>query len=128
VKIVVREEGTERARELWEASARRVSTGLVYVEGRAAIAQAQRIGRFGASGGRTIRARFEGLFEFLELVDASQSVVRAAGALAERHALRAYDAVHLASALALADPDVVVATWDQNLRAAAAAEGFTVAA
>jgi glutamate formiminotransferase len=49
-------------------------------------------------------------------------------ALAERHALRAYDAVHLASALALADPDVVVATWDQNLRAAAAAEGFTVAA
>lgn len=128
MKIVVREEETERVRELWEVAACRVSTGLVYVEGRAAIARAHRLRRFGGRRLAQVREQFEGLFEFLDLVDASHDVVRAAGGLAERHALRAYDAVHLASALSLADAELTVATWDADLRAAADAEGLTLAA
>ena len=46
-----------------------------------------------------------------------------AGELAERHALRGYDAVHLSTALAVADPDLVMATWDEDLARAAAALG-----
>jgi hypothetical protein len=37
------------------------------------------------------------------------------------------DAVHLASALALADPDLVIAAWDRRLHAGAATTGLPVA-
>jgi predicted nucleic acid-binding protein len=40
--------------------------------------------------------------------------------------LRGYDAVHLASALAIDSPDVVLATWDRALAAAAVEEGLAV--
>jgi predicted nucleic acid-binding protein len=48
-----------------------------------------------------------------------------AGRLAEEHGLRGYDAVHLASALALKETTMV--TWDGDLRAAAAREGLDLA-
>lgn len=48
------------------------------------------------------------------------------GALAETHALCGYDAVHLASAIAIADPALVVATWDRDLADAAVRAGYAV--
>lgn len=60
-------------------------------------------------------------------VEARPELVALAADLTERHSLRAYDAVHLASVLELRDPDVVIATWDEDLRAAAQGEGFTIA-
>ena len=52
---------------------------------------------------------------------------RHAGRLARTHALRGAGAVHLAGALALADPDLVIAVWDRRLHAGAAAAGLQVA-
>jgi predicted nucleic acid-binding protein len=52
-------------------------------------------------------------------------VAREAGRLAVDHPLSGADAVHLASALQLTD-DVIVATWDHRLHAAAVASGLTV--
>jgi hypothetical protein len=52
---------------------------------------------------------------------------RHAGELAGLHALRGADAVHLASALAIADPDLVIAVWDRRLHAGALAAGINVA-
>jgi hypothetical protein len=54
-------------------------------------------------------------------------VERHAGQLARSHALRGADAVHLASALAVADPDLVVAVWDRRLHAGAAAASLHLA-
>lgn len=54
-------------------------------------------------------------------------LARTAGALAERHALRGYDAVHLASAAAIDAPHLVVATWDRDLADAAIAQELAVA-
>ena len=56
----------------------------------------------------------------------TDEVVRHAGDLAERHALRGYDAVHLASALAAAADDAVLVTWDDDLGRAARAEGLAI--
>jgi hypothetical protein len=42
-------------------------------------------------------------------------------------ALRGADAVHLASALAIGDPDLVVAVWDARLDAGVRAAGARVA-
>ena len=55
----------------------------------------------------------------------SEAIVRHAGDLAERRALRGFDAIHLASALAQA-PEVVMACWDEQLARAARAEGLPV--
>jgi predicted nucleic acid-binding protein len=57
-------------------------------------------------------------------------LVRTAGVLAEKYRLRGYDAVHLASILALRQrvPDLVtVSTWDIELAEAAVAEGLSLA-
>ena len=50
-----------------------------------------------------------------------------AGDLAETHALRGYDAVHLASALAIADDRTVMVTTDRHLRTAARNVGLATA-
>lgn len=61
---------------------------------------------------------------------ATGAVLEAAARLCAVHGLRAYDAVQLASALAVRDavPECrTFAAFDRQLRAAAAAEGFTPA-
>lgn len=63
------------------------------------------------------------------IVDVTESLVRHAGALAERHALRGYDAVQLASALALRDAglsSIEFMSFDAHLVRAAAHERLAV--
>lgn len=63
------------------------------------------------------------------IVEVSDSVVRRAGALAERHRLRAHDAVQLASAvdLRLAGGDCEFSSFDNRLNAAARLEHLATA-
>jgi predicted nucleic acid-binding protein len=53
-------------------------------------------------------------------------LARQAGELAEELQLRGYDAVHLASAIALGS-EITLVTWDDDLKRGAAQRGFTVA-
>ena len=55
------------------------------------------------------------------------ALARRAGDLAEQHGLRGYDAVHLASAEAVADPDTVFVAADARLLDAAGALGVMAA-
>jgi len=52
-----------------------------------------------------------------------ERLARDAGDLAQRYALRGYDAVHLASALGVEDPQALLATWDRDLSRAAEMTG-----
>lgn len=61
------------------------------------------------------------------VTDVDLTLARHAGELAQRHALRGYDAIHLASALSLDDPNLVLVTWDRDLSSAARAAGRAVA-
>lgn len=58
------------------------------------------------------------------LVEVDQSLVEHASALALDRGLRSLDSLHLASALVLPIEDLVFATWDRRLYAAAGAEGL----
>jgi predicted nucleic acid-binding protein len=58
------------------------------------------------------------------IVEVDQSLVERAAALAVDSDLRSLDALHLAAALLLPGADVIVATWDRRLHAAAEAEGL----
>ena len=54
-------------------------------------------------------------------------LIESAAGLVDVHALRAYDGVHLASAiLAAAEIEIVFACWDAELRQAAQAEGLSL--
>lgn len=54
----------------------------------------------------------------------NDALVRRAGALAEQHALRGFDAVHLAAAQRVADETTVLVAGDRELLVAAQALGL----
>ncbi len=58
------------------------------------------------------------------IVEIDQALVEHAAELALARNLRSLDAVHLAAALVLPGDDVLFATWDARLHAAAGAEGL----
>jgi uncharacterized protein len=104
-----------------------VSSQLVYPEARAALAAAARGGRIGESTHVSAVATLEELYAQLRTVAIDEALARQAGDLAAQHALRGYDAVHLACALALEGDDVLLATWDDAHNAAARAPGRLLA-
>ena len=127
IKLIIEEAGSESAKQLWDASASTFGGRLVYPGGRAALASARRGGRLSAAGLRSAKARLAELWDQILVVELSAQVADAAGDLAERYALRGYDAVHLASALTIKDMDRVFVTWDRDLSLAAARAGLPVA-
>jgi predicted nucleic acid-binding protein len=125
--IVIDEPTSTTASRLWDDADRVVSSRLVYAEGRAALAMAHRLGRFDQRQLRTAVEDFEDVHVQLDLVEVTDDLVREAGALAEQFGLRGYDAVHLASARMLEDPELVLAAGDRSLLEAAAAAGIATA-
>ena len=127
VPLLIDEPGSVRAAQLWDAADRVVSSRLVYPEGRAALAQANRLGRL---TGRQLRAAVNELVarcDQLDMVEIDEQLARQAGDLAEAHALRGYDAVHLAAAHRVADADLVVVAGDRPILAAAISAGLLTA-
>ncbi len=127
VPLLVAEPGSARATTLWEGADRVVSVRLVYPEARAALAQAWLLGRMTTGQLRDAVTELESRYEELDLVDVDDGLVRRAGELAEAHSLRGYDAVHLAAADRLRDPDLVVVAGDRALLDAATGEGMAIA-
>jgi predicted nucleic acid-binding protein len=125
--LLIAEPGSDRAAALWVGADRVVSVRLVYPEARAALAQAERLGRLTARQLRDAVTEFDALFEQIDLVEVDDVLARRAGELAEVRQLRGYDAVHLAAADRVRDPSVVMIAGDGALLAAAAAEGMAVA-
>lgn len=128
VPLLVVEAGSTRAAVLWDGADRVVSARLVYPEGRAALALAHRLGRLTARQLRAAVAELDSKYEEFDLVEVDDMLARRAGHLAEAHSLRGYDAVHLAAADRVRDPDLVVVAGDGALLAAAATEGIAIAA
>jgi predicted nucleic acid-binding protein len=127
VPLVVAEPGSSRAIALWGEADRVVSVRLVSVEGRAALAQAHRLGRITTRGLRHAVAHLVARCDELDVVEVDRELVAVAGELAERHRLRGCDAVHLAAALRLRDADLVVVAGDDALVRAAHDAGIATA-
>jgi prevent-host-death family protein len=92
-----------------------------------ALAAASRAGRIDARGLRQAVADLEAAVASIQLIGVDAALAREAGRLAAEHALRGYDAVHLATALSVDDPALVVVTWDVDLARAALRCGRSVA-
>ena len=99
-----------------------MTSTIAYAEVRAALAAARRARRLSRPRLESARIDFERRWEEIDAIEADEALVRAAGEAAERFALRAGDAIHLASASFAGD--VAVLTLDGKLRRAAAEAGI----
>lgn len=66
------------------------------------------------------------LGERTDFIEADAPLVDTAAIVGVRHGLRGVDAIHLASALELAELNPTLVSWDGRQRAAARAEGLPV--
>lgn len=122
---MIAEEGSELASELWATPHPAISSILSYAEGCAALAAARRGARLTAATHAHALQHFESLYDELSLIGIDLALAREAGELAEKSALRGYDAVHLASALSAGA--ITLVSWDEDLRLAAARNGCALA-
>jgi hypothetical protein len=126
VKLLVEEPGTDVAVALWDASAGVVASRLSVPEMSAALAAAERGGLVDRARARVARNEWHRYLLALDVVEISAGIADHAAALAVTHPLSGADAVHLATALALREGELVLASWDRRLAAAATAEGLPV--
>jgi predicted nucleic acid-binding protein len=129
VKLYVEEEGSSMVRQ-WLDDADTVATSITaFVEARAAFARRRREKRISSAAHARLVRDFEADWGRYLVLEATEPLIRRAGKLTEIHPLRAYDAIHLASAKILreklAEP-VSFASWDARLVAAARKEGLEV--
>ena len=127
MKLLLEEDSWEHVSELWTASDEIVSSRLTYVETRAALERARRSDRLPGERLGAVKADFGTRWHEIFAIEPVEPLIVLAADIAERYGLRAYDAVHLASALALEDPELWFLTWDGELSDAASAAGLAVA-
>lgn len=125
-KIAIEESGTADVMAI-AATTRIAASRLAYPEVRGAIARAltrRTVNPAQAAVGRDV---LDARWAITAVVELDDVVAREAGRLVDEIAgLRASDAVHLASAITLADELEAFATWDRRLHAAAVAIGIPV--
>ncbi len=125
LKLLIDEDGSERAELIWDSADVLASVALVVVEGRAALAAAHRGALLDARQHRRARQSFEALVGALSIVEVTEALIVDAADLAEAEALRGYDAVHLAAAVTVGA--TVFTSADSELCAAAQRRGLHVA-
>ena len=131
VKLYISEEGSDEMAQVSFGADEVASSKVAYAELRVALARALRGGRIVEGAFQTARRKFDREWADLAVVDVSDDILQRAGDLGDRHPIRGFDAIHLASATAFRDERITSEVWfasaDRRLRDAAAAEDFTVA-
>lgn len=128
VPLLIDEPTTVDVRRLWDDSDRVATVRIAVVETAAALAQAARAGRLSQAQHSAAKQSASYLFDRTDLVEIDEPLGHNAARLAELHALRGYDAVHLAAAMMILDRHLVFVAGDQSLLRAAKSAGLTTAA
>jgi len=127
VKLYVEEEESLKIETLVRSSEATATSIVSYAESRAAFARRFREKSFTTEEHDRIKAFFDKDWRNYFVLNLTQEMVKLAGNLAEKHALRGFDSIHLASALILhqqvAAP-VVFSCFDNKLEKAAVQEGL----
>ena len=131
VKLYVSEDGSADVLDLVARSELVATSVLAYPEARSAFARLRRENLVGSAEVRRLVAAFEADWPHYLAIDVGEAVCRHAGDLAERHGLRAYDSIHLASFLVLSEAEVGAplrfSSFDARLNAAARRESAAIA-
>lgn len=123
VKLYVTEPGSDRVRDLVDHATIVATSMIAYPEARAALARRRRERVLRPAAFAAAKRQFENDWSTYLAMDVTDAVCRAAGELAERHRLRGYDSVHLASFLEVARQagaaDTEFSSFDDRLNRAA---------
>lgn len=125
LKLVIDEDGSDRAGTIWTSAHTVASVTLIAVEARAALAAARRGRRITAVQQCAAVDELDVLVADLHLVEPTLELIAVAADLAEAEGLRGYDAVHLAAALFVRA--TIFCSADAELCAAAGRRGLHVA-
>ena len=129
VKLYVEENYSENIKTLVLSSDVVATSLIAYAEARAAFARRFREKAFSSKEFNLIKKCFETDWNnFLGLLPGEETI-RLAGELAEKHALRGFDSIHLASAVLLRDQSnspVLFSCFDHQLQKAAHNEALII--
>jgi uncharacterized protein len=127
LKLVIAEDGADQATLLWQQASEVVVSRLAWPEAVAALAAARRGRRLSDEGHRTANDLLRSCLGRCTIVSIADSLVDRAADLAAGYDLRAADAIHLATALAVTEADSLFVSWDKRLRLAAVRAGLVSA-
>ena len=123
VKLYVTETGSEVVRQLVGDANVVATSAVAYAETRATLARLRREGVLTASKLTSAKREFEDQWLTYLTLEATDSLCRAAGELAEKYSLRGFDSIHLASFAEVArragTEDTRFSSFDDRLNQAA---------
>jgi predicted nucleic acid-binding protein len=125
VKLYVEEDGSSDIDALVRSSDITATSLVAYAEARAAFARRFRERAFTAKEHNRIKEFFDKDWSNYLILSVTADVIRLAGDLAEKHALRGFDSIHLSSALTLRrelSSPVLFSCFDDNLQKASERE------
>lgn len=129
VKLYVEENGSATVREALATAETVATTSIAYVEACAAFARRRREGLLSRGDYRRTIQDLQSDWDRYLLLEVTTELIRSAAELAAIHPLRAYDALHLASAKVLQQRlhgPIGFACWDSRLSTIAKREGLSL--
>lgn len=126
VKLYVAEAESEAVHAAVEKAERVATSTVAYAELRAALGRRHRIGDLDENGHRRTIGRLDADWRGFVRLIVSNLVAYRAGEMAERHSLRGFDAIHLASAARLREEFVDLRFLAFDARLVEAARGTSV--
>jgi predicted nucleic acid-binding protein len=123
VKLYVTETGSDAVRQLVGGATVVATSVVAYAEMRAALARLRREGALTGSKLASAKREFEEQWPAYLALEATDSLCRSAGALADQYGLRGFDSIHLASFAEVArragPDDTRFSSFDERLNQAA---------
>lgn len=125
VKLYVEEKGAEKIKKIVTLANSIITSTLSYVEAKAAFSRKKREGGIRKKDYHRVIERFTDEWEGYYHIEVTREIYKSAGALAESYALKAYDAVHLASYQYIKsklETDIMFSSFDNKLNKIVRAE------
>jgi len=127
VKLYVEEDESFKVDALVKSSEVTATSIVAYAEARAAFARRFREKAFTKDEYNRLKEFFDKDWNRYLILSVTGDMIRLASDLAEKHALRGFDSIHLASALTLGQElssPIVFSCFDDNLQKASELEGL----
>ncbi len=127
VKLYVEEEGSDFVSNLVGTVEITATSIVAYAEARAAFSRRFRENAFTLKEYIHLKTIFDEDWNNYLILNITSNIVKMAGNLAEKHLLRGFDSIHLASALTLMNElatSIIFSCFDNNLKKASEHEGM----
>ena len=125
LKLCLPESGSRLVARLWDGASAVLTSRITDAEAHSALAAGHRAGLLDQDQLGRALDHWQRLWPALHLVELSPAVSALAVELADHYPLRGGDAIHVASAAGFGAA-LIMASWDQPIRHAAAAQGLSV--